>query len=62
MEINDILANSSYFLRVYELKKKNKTLNFEKSKKNKPLLDNYLAAYMKNRMVLTLSSLNTVRN
>ena len=33
MEINDILANSSYFLRVYELKKKNKTLNFEKSKK-----------------------------
>ena len=61
MEINDILANSSYFLRDYELKKKIRHLIL-KNQKKKPLLDNYLAVYMKNLMVLTLSSLNTVRN
>ena len=33
MEINDILANSSYFLRVYELRKKMRHLSLKNPKK-----------------------------
>ena len=61
IETNDILANSSYFLRVYELRKKFRHLSLKNPKKQ-TFVRQLSSSIHENLTVLILSALNTVKN